>query len=282
MKIKHYSFLLLAIIAGLTIGYFSVFTVPKTPELISINQSDIQTDWYCRQPSNITSEPIDKNGEFNLVVWNIHKQGDAGWQSTLEDYGKNTQLLMLQEATLTESFQKWLASQEWVANQVNAFKVFGESAGVLNLSSVLPNRACAYTAVEPWILLPKSALYARYRLSNGQELVTINLHAINFTLGTEDFQTQINHLERAVKKHEGPMIIAGDFNTWSEGRWQEVRYIMAKLFMQEVTFKPDHRRRFINDLAFDHVFYRDLNVLEASSLVTTASDHNPMMVKFSL
>ena len=74
-------------------------------------------------------------------------------------------------------------------------------------------------------LLPKSALYARYRLSNGSDLVTVNLHAINFTLGTKDFQNQIEQLENAVKKHKGPLIIAGDFNTWSR--------VAGKKFVEE-------------------------------------------------
>lgn len=281
MKIKHYSFLLLVLIAILTTSYFGVFTVPQKPEIISINQSGIQHDWYCHQ-STSPPEFLDDNGQLNLVVWNIHKQGDEGWQSSLESYGKGAQLLMLQETSLTPNFQQWLKTQSWLASHVNAFKMLGESTGVLNLSSALPNRACAYTATEPWILLPKSALYARYRLSNGSDLVTVNLHAINFTLGTEDFQKQIEQLENAVKKHKGPLIIAGDFNTWSESRWQEVRRRMAALLMKEVTFTPDNRRRFINDLAFDHVFYRDLHLVEAASPVTKASDHNPMIAMFTL
>lgn len=281
MKLKFFSLFLLVVIASLTISYFSVFTIPQKPELVSIDRTDTRTDWFCHQ-SNAEPEFIDENGMFNLVVWNIHKQSEEGWQNSLQEYGNHSQLMMLQEASVNDEFQEWLQQQSWLASHVNAFKVFGESAGVLNLSNAMASRACAYTAVEPWILLPKSALYARYSLSNGQELVTVNLHAINFTVGTENFLQQIEQLSNAVKKHQGPLIIAGDFNTWSHSRLEELNHRMALLEMKQVRFIPDHRKRFINGLAFDHVYYRGLTLVDAAAPEATTSDHNPMLVSFRL
>jgi hypothetical protein len=47
-----------------------------------------------------------------------------------------------------------------------------------------------------------------------------------------------------------------------------------------VAFAPDNRKQFINGMALDHVFYRELNVVSAQSPVTSASDHNPLLVSF--
>ena len=44
-------------------------------------------------------------------------------------------------------------------------------------------------------------------------------------------------------------------------------------------FTDDHRRRAFGR-PLDFVFYRGLNVTEASVLVTRASDHNPLLVEF--
>ncbi|MFH0256286.1 endonuclease/exonuclease/phosphatase family protein [Vibrio rumoiensis] len=281
MKMKHWSLGGVAIVALGVISFNSIFTIPNQPQLISIDKQSSQSDWYCHQSEHQTSA-IDINGRLNVLVWNIHKQADPDWQGALERFSDNRQLILLQEASLTEPFKQWVNQQSWGASYVNAFKVFGTSSGVVNLAAQLPNRACAYTSVEPWIQLPKSALYARYSLSNGQDLVVINVHAINFTIGTVEFTQQVERLKEAVDKHQGPLLIAGDFNTWSEARLKELRQIMQALQMKEVEFKPDHRRLFINDLAFDHVFYRDLNLKMAISPVTTASDHNPMLVSFEL
>ncbi|WP_089140595.1 endonuclease/exonuclease/phosphatase family protein [Vibrio rumoiensis] len=281
MKMKHWSLGGVAIVALGVISFNSIFTIPNQPQLISIDKQSSQSDWYCHQSEHQTSA-IDINGRLNVLVWNIHKQADPDWQGALERFSDNRQLILLQEASLTEPFKQWVNQQSWGASYVNAFKVFGTSSGVVNLAAQLPNRACAYTSVEPWIQLPKSALYARYSLSNGQDLVVINVHAINFTIGTVEFTQQVERLKEAVDKHQGPLLIAGDFNTWSEARLKELRQIMQALQMKEVEFKPDHRRLFINDLAFDHVFYRDLNLKMAISPVTIASDHNPMLVSFEL
>lgn len=45
-------------------------------------------------------------------------------------------------------------------------------------------------------------------------------------------------------------------------------------------FTDDQRRRAFGR-PLDFVFYRGLNVSEASVLVTRASDHNPLLVEFS-
>lgn len=47
-----------------------------------------------------------------------------------------------------------------------------------------------------------------------------------------------------------------------------------------VRFTDDQRRRAFGR-PLDFVFYRGLNVSEASVLVTRASDHNPLLVEFS-
>ncbi|MCF7354325.1 endonuclease/exonuclease/phosphatase family protein [Vibrio sp. CK2-1] len=281
MKLKHWTLGAVALFIIAIVGFYSIFTIPKQPQLISIDHHSSQSDWYCHQSEQPTPA-IDVNGKLNILVWNIHKQTDENWQSALESFSHDKQLILLQEASLTEEFTLWLNQQSWGASYVNAFKAFGVSSGVVNLASQLPNRACAYTSVEPWLQLPKSALYARYSLSNGQDLVVVNIHAINFTVGTDEFEQQIEQLQKAVQKHQGPLIIAGDFNTWSEARYDQLLKVANTLALQETVFSPDNRRLFVNDLAFDHVFYRGLNFNSASSPITTASDHNPMLVSFEL
>ena len=49
--------------------------------------------------------------------------------------------------------------------------------------------------------------------------------------------------------------------------------------LREVNFADDHRRKAFGR-PLDFVFYRNLGVVEASVLVTSASDHNPLLVEF--
>ncbi|GHY80674.1 hypothetical protein VCSRO169_1785 [Vibrio cholerae] len=130
--------------------------------------------------------------------------------------------------------------------------------------------------------LPKSAIYARYRLSDGQELVVVNLHAVNFTYGTQEYRQQLTALLDELRDFTGPVIVAGDFNSWSEARMALLSTQLASVGLQEVRFSPDNRTTFINGLPLDHVFYRGLQLEKAEAPISDASDHNPLLVRFRL
>ncbi|KJY69013.1 endonuclease/exonuclease/phosphatase family protein [Vibrio nigripulchritudo] len=266
--------------AFIMVAHWSLFSVPEKPVLISLDSAIQRTDEVCYQTES--PEPIDQNGSLNLLVWNIYKQNRDSWSEELSALSESAQLVMLQEVSLNPTFLDWLTEHSWASNQVSAFKLFETSAGVLNLTPHFPLQACAYTQIEPWLRLPKSALYATYALSNGQTLATVNIHAVNFTIGTKEFEAQIDALKSAVESHQGPIIIAGDFNTWSEERTQELKKRVELLGLKEARFSPDQRTEFVTGWPLDHVFYRDLNFKSAEAPLSGASDHSPMWVEFSL
>ncbi len=279
--------LLVAAVGGFSL--WQMFQIPSLPQVGTLSQANallnsndpLPTCYYA--PEQQAPMPVlDQQGQINLLVWNIHKQTEENWQQELQHLSQGRQLILLQEASISAEFKQWLSQQAWGANYVNAFKVFDVSAGVLNLASVMPNFACAYIEQEPWLQLPKSGLYARYDLSNGQQLAVINIHAVNFTLGTKDFLRQIEALKQAVTEHQGPLIVAGDFNTWSQARTEKLASLMAELQLQQVAFEQDKRKVFVNGLPLDHIFYRGLQLHAAQAVETQASDHNPMLVNFSL
>lgn len=45
--------------------------------------------------------------------------------------------------------------------------------------------------------------------------MVINIHAINFSIGVEVYGKQLDAIGEQVKRHAGPVIMAGDFNAWS-------------------------------------------------------------------
>ncbi|MGP8307362.1 endonuclease/exonuclease/phosphatase family protein [Vibrio sp. YIC-376] len=265
---------------AVVLGFQIIFTVPDQPQIITQTGEEITEDIQCIEFSD--SQVVDKNGELNVLVWNIYKQGKDNWQSALDALSADKQLLLLQEASMTESFKQWLVDGHWMSNQVSAFKALGSGAGVINVAQKLPEKACAYTSTEPWLRLPKSALYSQYRLSNGETLAVVNIHAINFTVGTDEYSSQISALEILVKQHTGPILFAGDFNSWNEYRLDAMKQALQQADLQEVTFEPDHRTQFITGQRLDHVFYRGLVLKNAKAPQSDASDHNPLMVSFTL
>jgi endonuclease/exonuclease/phosphatase (EEP) superfamily protein YafD len=81
--------------------------------------------------------------------------------------------------------------------------------------------------------------------------------------------------------YKGPLIVAGDFNTWNLERLTIVEKTAERLGMQPVRFTPD-RRSLIFDQPVDHVYYRGLVPLDASVVDVATSDHNPMRITFKL
>ncbi|CAM2732040.1 endonuclease/exonuclease/phosphatase family protein [Vibrio diazotrophicus] len=271
---------LLSCLAIVFSGYKLVFNIPEHPQLITVGENSVGQPLVCFQDDKAL--PLDQQGQLGLLVWNIYKQNREGWSAELTRLSSDAQLLLLQEASLNTGLKQWLSEQGWEGNQVNAFKVMGESAGVINLARTTPNLACGYTEMEPWLRLPKSGIYARYPLSNGQVLAVVNLHAVNFTYGTDEYQLQLQALANELSQHTGPVIVAGDFNSWSEERMTVMKQVLTSLGLNEVGFSPDNRVRFISGLALDHVFYRGLKLENAKAPESDASDHNPLLLSFSL
>lgn len=261
-----------------------VFTVPLGPEFIEISKvtPDASLTYQSDCVQFNSSVPIDRNGQLNVLVWNIYKQQKNDWQTALNILTTSSDLVLLQEASLTAELKQFVIDKSYSAELVRAFDVFDTSAGVLTLAKESSEKVCAHTAIEPWLRLPKSALLSEYALSNGQTLIVINIHAINFTLGTEDYKNQIEALSQEVQAHGGPLIIAGDFNSWSDDRLATLQQQVKPLRLKEVIFTPDERMRFITGLPLDHIFYRGLEVKEAHSTKSNASDHNPLQVSFTL
>lgn len=270
----------LVIAVAIAIGYHSVFSLPDRAQVSAISGDETELSLQCYTSKDAAS--LDNDGELNVLVWNIYKQNRDNWKQSLNQLTQDKQLALLQEASMTEQLKGWIGEQGWFGSQVDAFKAFQTTAGVLNLSYGTPLKACAYTELEPWLRLPKSALYALYPLSNGQQLAVVNIHAVNFTYGTVEYQRQLGVLVDELEQHLGPIIVAGDFNSWSEERLSVMKSALKRVGVAEVAFNPDHRTEFVTGLALDHVFYRGLILETAEAPQSDASDHNPLLVQFRL
>jgi endonuclease/exonuclease/phosphatase (EEP) superfamily protein YafD len=130
-------------------------------------------------------------------------------------------------------------------------------------------------ATEPISGTRKTILLSQFLVQwQAQPLLVANIHAINFvTLGV--FKTQIKQLLARVREHEGPLIVAGDFNTWNTNRMNYLKTVFAPLGLTLVDAPND---RFLN---LDHVFVRGLKVQTVNRFShIRSSDHTPLKVNF--
>lgn len=225
--------------------------------------------------------PFSKDNRLTIMVWNIYKQQKLNWLSILNEYGKDRDLILLQEAKSSEALVKFSQEHFLVGDQVPAIEITKESYGVMTLASSYPVYSRPFRTSEPFLRLAKSALITVYPLYDKRLLMVVNVHSVNFSLGVKIYREQIQSIAEHVMNHNGPVIFAGDFNTWSRKRLRLLYLFTRRMGLKSVNFDDDHRKSFFNS-PLDFVFYRGLRLEKSQVLETDASDHNPLLVDFRL
>jgi endonuclease/exonuclease/phosphatase (EEP) superfamily protein YafD len=238
-------------------------------------------------PDHVASSAEASHAEFldpakiNLLIWNTHKGQDDGWLEEFEQLSAGQDLLLLQEAYLKDELRDSLQQQTLSWNLATTFMRYRVETGVMTASQVAPASACVQRTMEPLLSLPKSTLISRYPIKGSNETLLVgNIHAVNFTLGTAAFRSQLDRLASELDDHEGPMIVAGDFNSWSQSRLSVLEEVLVeKRLMRRVAFE-DKNPRAIFGHTVDHVYYRGLTVIDGRVLEAKTSDHAPIWVQF--
>lgn len=236
----------------------------------------VPLDCGAREPLARTNGSLAPDRPLAIVSWNIHKNGDPGWQADLARWAAGSDVVLLQEASLDADLVSILDGSGQVWLHADAWALDGVPKGVLTASRVAPREACVQRAREPLIGLPKSALVTWYRIGGRTDMLAIaNLHAINFTLDLRAWHEQLGALEALIAAHPGPAILAGDFNTWNEARRDALSALAARLHLKEATPSRGVRTRFAG-LFVDYLFVRGLDVEDAWVEPTDSSDHAPV------
>ncbi len=252
-------------------------------------------------------QPLSQWGDrLCLLNWNIAKNNhQLDWQRTfaaiLRTYQPN--LLFLQEARLDferpeplfwPNFDRDLETLahrlgwHFAPNLVHAAS--GHVFGVLTASETAHLRHATLHTDQGELLLqtPKVALISEYPLAQSAgTLLAINVHGINF-VRSHRFLAQLEQIEAAIAHHSGPLILAGDFNTWRTKRMEMLTQLRQRLALQPVIFSPhqdSQLKRFLWSNPLDHVFYRGLTLCPEQTRVlghVEVSDHKPMVVTFRL
>lgn len=219
--------------------------------------------------------------EIRLLNWNVQKKRDPGWRSDFDRLAGNSDLVLMQEASLGGLADNNFANgRHW--SFAPGHSTQNSITGVLTLSRSEPLARCTFTSIEPWLRTPKATSIAAFALEGRDEtLLVVNLHAVNFSFGLSDYKHQFHQVGRLLQGHDGPVILAGDFNTWHTRRMQVVDSLAESLDLQPVTFDDDSRVRFFG-IALDHIYVRQLQLVNAETATVYSSDHNPLVAVLSM
>ncbi|MFD1008712.1 endonuclease/exonuclease/phosphatase family protein [Oceanisphaera ostreae] len=228
-------------------------------------------------------QPLDDD-ELGIMCWNTQKLTlSPEFQLCLTQLLVQfpTRLLLLQEAKLALSQR--LQLDGW------SYAVSPNIQTPTHLFGVLTAGQCAFddiTAVlsqgrELTFATHKSQVITHHPLQSGDTLLVANIHAINFVRHGQ-FHHEISVLRQVLLQHQGPLIVAGDFNVWSRSRRLYLAQFCRAMGLKRAAMEDAKYIKAYRKQPLDFIFYRDLKLRSAIAINTpTVSDHNPIYAQFS-
>jgi endonuclease/exonuclease/phosphatase (EEP) superfamily protein YafD len=214
-------------------------------------------------------------GAIRVLTWNIHKQEDDGWEADLTRFAASSDILLLQEVALEDALQAILRGAGLRFVMGSSFVYNDAEFGVLTATRAAPVAACTQRIEEPLIRIPKSAVIVWLPLPGRRHTLAVaNLHSINFSLSLAAYEAQLAALADVLAQHEGPILLGGDLNTWSQARLDAVARTARRLNLVEIPYAEDGRTLFLGNQV-DHLLVRGLAVTTSRTTAVTSSDHNP-------
>jgi endonuclease/exonuclease/phosphatase (EEP) superfamily protein YafD len=236
----------------------------------------------------VGSETEFKTKSIKTLIWNIKKAKLSNWHQEFIYFSKDKDLILLQEAYTSARFTstlkvlpkyRWDLGISFIENKKN------NATGTMIGSYVKPITVEVEHSpdFEPLSETPKSMTVAKYKTPQAEgELLVISVHAINFK-GLESFTRQMDEAEEILSIHKGPILFAGDFNTWNRARTTHLIELCKKYNLEEVKFQRGDLRTKFGKYYLDHSFTRGLKITMAQVLPSNnGSDHSPLFLEFSI
>ncbi|MGO4894327.1 endonuclease/exonuclease/phosphatase family protein [Flavobacterium sp. W21_SRS_FM6] len=219
--------------------------------------------------------------DFSVLLWNVFKCQKKGWQEDFKTLSKDKDLILLQEAILNSPFDNYFSQStqyQWMmARSFKNLKTRIETG--VKTGSTVPASDYVFSASvpsEPLSQTKKMVLACEYPLPEyGQRLLVVNCHLINFVSFTK-FRSHLEQIFQTLERHKGPIVLAGDFNTWNNKRLRFFNHLAKSFLLSEVKMqrKPKLMHLFKH---LDHIYCRGITVVQAQVHTDIhSSDHYPI------
>jgi len=216
---------------------------------------------------------------IDVAIWNVWK--GSGGKLFLEEYHrliKGRHILLLQEVLLTLKALGNFAPGGFSASHGATYRRRdGLRDGVMTVAIAAPSdeaQRILCASPEPFLKTTKATLVTNFQVDGHlNKLCVINTHAKLVRRPS----TAVREIERVLGKvlhHKGPILYAGDFNTFSKTYIREVDRIMATIGLERVVLEADPRTA---TTALDQIYVRGIKVIKARVETNYLhSDHFPI------
>ena len=243
---------------------------------------------------------------LRVLCWNILKAKRPDFAADFRRLTDDRDLVLLQESVLNAPSDALFtddARRVWTMARSFRDPRSAVEHGVKTGAAAPPLEASYRVSphAEPLVRTPKMLLVTRYALASSSpvssrppgnasaggagadlpvpSLLVLNMHAINF-VSVAKYLDQLDQLVAALGAHAGPVLLAGDFNTWSVRRRASFFSVTGAARLVEAPMERSARLGHLNS-HLDHVFYRGLALRSIESLGhVVSSDHAPILATF--
>ena len=245
--------------------------------------------------NNYSGSSGSNRDSIKVLSWNIAKNNyDPSWSRdflAIVDRHRPDKIF-LQEVRLRTNVREIaeLAQIGWafVPNFIDTSSNTYSGILIASQGDRISKQALFTEHYEPVINTPKVSLFAEYSSKDrDRSLLAVNTHLINF-VGLSKFKAQLQEIESVIDKHQGAIILAGDFNTWNKSRWQILSQMAARLNLTPISFSAEDTKKiksFLFSPPLDYIFFRGLTVkLNTAKVIDniSSSDHNPLFVELCM
>lgn len=216
---------------------------------------------------------------IEVLTWNVLKFKRENSFSDLVSLTAKSDIAFVQEAIHSQDLQTQAAqsvSMDWTF-----FKSFCRDYGATGVQTgsrfpQLQAEAVLAPGLEPVVNTPKVTGFSTVEIE-GVKVLLINVHGMNANKGL-DFEKHMDQIYEVAKQFTGPIIWAGDFNTWNPIR---TSYLNAKAKALNMTMlKPEVDNR---KLKLDHIIVRGFRAKSVTILENfISSDHFPVRAELEL
>jgi endonuclease/exonuclease/phosphatase (EEP) superfamily protein YafD len=221
---------------------------------------------------------------FKLAVWNLFK-GSFGHQfeHDFRSLCHRSDMVLAQEALLSPKSQRFFTEKGFGGVHATSFVRRDQVRdGVLTLSRFATHGRSfriVSKGTEPLLNTPKVALVCTFKVSGtDKKLMVVNVHSRLFRSPKQAVE-EVFHLAEGLPAHHGPLLLAGDFNTFTKRYFDKLTAALVSLGFEWVEIPDDPRS---TRAALDHFYIRGLTVSDAAVDTTVKnSDHFPITAKLT-
>ena len=186
-------------------------------------------------------------------------------------------IVLLQEVTLIDPLRRHPAQRGPALGDGELVHLQGHRHRRASPPSRAPTVAhCTQRVTEPLIRLPKSSVVTWLPIrGSSKTLAVANVHSINFALTLGAYEEQFAGVAEALASHDGPIILAGDLNTWTDARVAALQNVAARLRLTEIPFEAG-TLPLLRPRGRPHPRARPRPSTPAAAIAVKSSDHNPV------